>query len=87
MRVEEVWRLLAQSMNAMADHVANGKGYGLTPVAFDDLPDAPKVGTIMCVNNSLTNTWGAVIAGGTLPATIYTVLAFYNGTNWTVIGK
>jgi hypothetical protein len=38
---------------------------------------------IAAINNSTTNVWGAVIAGGGANS----VLAFYNGTNWTVIGK
>jgi hypothetical protein len=31
----------------------------------------------------MTNAWGDVVAGGGL----LTVAAFYNGSNWTVMGK
>ena|ERR1700676_539351 len=55
----------------------------LTPVLFANLPASPLAGMIAVVSNSNTNTWGATIAGG--GANI--VLAFYDGTNWTVAGK
>jgi len=55
----------------------------VTGVAFADLPAAPVTGMVAVVTNSNTVTWGATIAGG--GANI--VLAFYNGTNWTVAGK
>lgn len=51
--------------------------------AFADLPDPPALGMTAVVNNSNTSTWGATIAGGGANV----VLAFYNGTNWTVAGK
>jgi len=49
---------------------------------FANLPTAA-VGMMAVVTNSNTVTWGATIAGGGANA----VLAFYNGTNWTVAGK
>lgn len=49
-------------------------------VAFADLPASPVTGMLRTVTDSNTNTWGATIggSGGNV------VLAFYNGTNWTV---
>ena len=46
------------------------------------LPAAPVVGQIASVTDSTTATWGATVAGGGAN----TVLAWWNGTNWTVIG-
>jgi hypothetical protein len=54
----------------------------LTPTAFASLP-TPSEGMIASVNNSNTAVWGANIAGGGANK----VLAYYNGTNWTVAGK
>ena len=74
--------LLAQAIDSLADHLANSTGFQLTAVAFADLPTTPVVGMIACINNSTVNTWGSVIAGGGA----FTVAAFFNGTNWTVMG-
>ncbi len=41
--------------------------------------------TVQGFNDSTTSTWGAVIAS-TSPAPGATVLAWWNGVNWTVIG-
>lgn len=72
--------LVAQSIFAMADHLNNSTGFQIDPVLFVDLPDAMS-GQLACISDSTVNTWGAVVAGGGT----YTVLAFYNGTSWTVI--
>ena len=80
MRAEENWRLLAQSINAMADHLGNTIGFAYTPVTFSDLPSAPKAGMVCCVSDSTVSAWGEVISGGGP----YTVEAFYDGTNWIV---
>ena len=69
--------------NATTDVLALGNTLALTPVAFASLPAAPAEGMIASVNNSNTATWGATIAGGGANK----VLAYYNGTNWTVAGK
>ncbi len=53
-----------------------------TGVAFASLPTGV-AGMVAYVTDSNTNTWGATIAGGGANK----VLAFYNGTNWTVAGK
>ncbi len=54
-----------------------------TAVAFASLPAAPVEGMLVGVTNSNTAIWGATIAGGGTDH----VLAYYNGTNWTVAGK
>jgi hypothetical protein len=48
---------------------------------FANLPAASR-GKIAVVTDSSTATWGATIAGGGANV----VLAWHNGTNWTVIG-
>ena len=53
----------------------------LQPTTWAQL-SAPALGMLACITDSSTNVMGAVIAGGG----IYKVLAFYNGTNWTVAG-
>jgi hypothetical protein len=82
-RIDENWRLLAQSISAMADHLANAVGWSCTPIVFADLPTAPTRGMICCVSDSTTVALGSVISTG---GGASTVLAFYNGTNWTVCG-
>lgn len=51
-------------------------------VAFANLPATPVTGMLATVTDSNTATWGATIAAGGSNV----VLAFYNGTNWTVAG-
>lgn len=80
--IVENWRLIAQSLAALADHLSNASGFRCAPVTFANLPATPTAGTIMCVSDSTVNTWGSVIAGGGT----FTVLGFYNGTAWRVIG-
>lgn len=53
-----------------------------TGIAFGSLPATPVAGMIAHVTDSDTATWGATISGGGANV----VLAWYNGTNWTVIG-
>jgi hypothetical protein len=55
------------------------------PAIFTSLPACVSniMGAIKTVSDSTTNTWGATIAGGGSDA----VLAFCNGTNWTVAAK
>lgn len=54
----------------------------LSAIAFASLPTGV-AGMLAHVSDSSTNTWGATISGGGAN----TVLAFFNGTNWTVMGK
>lgn len=49
---------------------------------FASLP-AAQTGMLAVVTDSNTVTWGATIAG----SGANTVLAFYDGSNWTVAGK
>lgn len=83
----ETQRLMAQSIGALADHVEQATGYQLTPVKYADLPN-PQTGMIACINDSPVANWGQVITGGVgvgaPPGTAYTVLAFFDGTNWVV---
>jgi hypothetical protein len=52
-------------------------------VTFANLPAAPVEGMLCAVTDASVNTWGSIIAGGGANH----VLAYYNGTNWTVAGK
>lgn len=54
----------------------------LTGVVFASLPATPVAGMVAYVTDSNTATWGATIAGSSNNK----VLAWYNGTNWTVAG-
>lgn len=53
-----------------------------TPLVFASLPASPTVGMKRCITDSNTVVWGATIAGGGANK----VLAWFNGTNWTVVG-
>lgn len=53
------------------------------PVTFAGLPQRVAAGTMAIITDSTVNTWGAVISGGGT----FTVLALFNGTNWTVLGQ
>lgn len=55
---------------------------GLQGVTYANRPATPAIGMIVCITDSNTATWGATIAGGGAN----NVIAFYNGTNWTVVG-
>lgn len=53
------------------------------PVTFAQLPSNPTAGVTAYITNSSTNVLGVSITGtGANP-----VLAWYNGTMWTVVGK
>ena len=52
-------------------------------VAFSALPATPVEGMIVPVTDSSTATWGDTITGGGANH----VLAYFNGTNWTVMAK
>lgn len=54
--------------------------YRSEPVTVANLPSSPVEGMLVAVTDSNTATWGATIAGGGSNH----VLAYYNGTNWTV---
>ena len=56
----------------------------LKSVTFSQLPVSPVVGMITHISDATVDTWSTAITegGGTNP-----VLAWFNGTNWTVAGK
>jgi hypothetical protein len=56
---------------------------GRRQASFLPTPSLEHAGTIMTVNDCSHTTWGNVVVGGGSN----TVLAFCNGTDWTVIGK
>lgn len=58
-------------------------GVKLGAVAYASLPAAPAEGLMMSVTDSNTATWGATVAAGGSNH----ILAYFNGTNWTVAGK
>jgi hypothetical protein len=51
-------------------------------IPFRSLPANPQTGQLAAISDSTTAAWGGVIAGGGAN----TVLAWFNGTNWTVVG-
>ena len=53
------------------------------PVTVASLPASPTEGMMVAVTDSSTATWGDTITGGGANH----VLAYYNGTNWTVAAK
>jgi hypothetical protein len=59
------------------------KSIAAGPVTFANLPAAPVEGMMCGVTDSNTVVWGANVAGGGANH----VLAYYNGTAWTVAGK
>ena len=61
--------------------LATGDVMNLAPTAFASLPTGAE-GDMACVTDSNTATWGATIAG----SGANNVLAYFNGTNWTVAG-
>lgn len=69
----------SQWLTQLRNAVNNTPGNSV-PVAFADLP-TPVAGMIFVVTDSMVNTWGSVVTGGGG----FTVGAFFNGTNWTVM--
>ena len=74
--------LMAQAFNALADTITHSKGSALTPTAFASLPVPAAAGMIMCINDSAVTGWGSVVTGGGFNS----VIAWYNGADWKVIG-
>lgn len=81
-----VERVRIQRGVAIGSTVDPGSGVALlNPQTFSALLAASSTikGAMACVSDSNTAVWGATIAGGGAN----NVLAFCNGTNWTVFGK
>lgn len=55
----------------------------MTATTFAGLPASPVAGMMAYVTDSNTVTWGATVAGSSTNK----VQVWYNGTNWTVVGK
>src|SRR5271166_2167975 len=75
-------------------YVATDNGPGTAPTfmfpftaapqyKYASLPGSPTLGQIVCVTDSTVATWSTpiTVGGGT-----HFVLAWWNGTNWTVVG-
>jgi hypothetical protein len=62
---------------------SSGQVLQLGAVPFASLPASPAAGMLAYVSDADTVVWGATIAG----LSTNDVLAFYNGTVWTVAGK
>jgi len=65
--------------------VSGAAGLRTAPVDFSTLAAcvAGKEGSLVAVSDSTTNAWGAAISGGGANH----VLAYCDGTNWTVAAK
>lgn len=57
--------------------------HGLAEITYANRPTSPVVGELINFSDSNTATWGATVAGSGANK----ILARYNGTNWTVVGK
>jgi len=77
--------LMAQAIDSLADHISQSTGYALTPLTFANLPATPALGMLAVVTDCASPpVWGSPAGpggGGNI------VLAWYNGTQWTVVGK
>lgn len=75
------------SINTDANNDATGSVYAkifkTTPLTFATLPASPLLGMVAAITDCNTTTWGANAAGGGSNK----AFLFYNGTNWTVMGK
>src|SRR6476646_6313400 len=74
--------LMAQAIFALAEHIKGATGADMVPVPFAGLPSPPRAGMVSCVNDSTAAVLGTVVSGGGTN----TVLAWYNGTQWLVLG-
>lgn len=63
---------------------SNDGAVQLPAIAFAQLPGSPAAGMMAYITNSSTQTWGATISAASPGSP---VLGWYNGTNWTVMGK
>lgn len=49
---------------------------------FSSLPPSPNIGTVCCITDSNTNVWADIISGGGG----YTVMCWWTGSHWSVMG-
>jgi hypothetical protein len=75
--------MVAQAILALARSIDTSTGIAVEPIPFSELPAAPLAGMFQCITDSTVNTWGAVVVGGGS----FSVLAWYNGTDWTVVAQ
>jgi hypothetical protein len=74
---------LSREMHRFLDEMSRDTSLvSRTTWLFAELPSSPKVGMLRTITDSSTATWGATIAGSGANQ----VLAWFNGTNWTVVG-
>jgi hypothetical protein len=50
---------------------------------FNNLPQSPTLGQLAFVTDATVSTWGSTVVGGSTNK----VLAQWDGSNWTIIGK
>ena len=81
-RIIQTQLLMAQGFNSLAELVEQSNGYATTPMAFASLPPEPAAGMLVCINDSGVAGWGQTVT----PGGFHTVLAWYNGTDWKVLG-
>lgn len=74
-------KILSASLNTVA--VANGGRGAGGAVTFANVPASPVEGMLVAVTDSTTAVWGATITGGGANH----VLAYWNGSAWTVAAK
>ena len=65
------------------DHQNFRGGHLFPALTFATLPSSPLAGMQRYITDSNTATWGATVAAGGANK----VMVWYNGTNWTVMGK
>lgn len=58
-------------------------GAALTGITFAELPSSPTEGLICAITDSTVATWGSTVTGGGANH----ALIYYNGSEWTLIGK
>jgi hypothetical protein len=79
--LQDAVRAINGLRQALAGAIPNVISVAVGPLS--GLPGSPVEGMLAGVTDSTTNTWGATITGGGSNH----VLAYYDGTNWTVAGK
>lgn len=69
--------------SALDGGVTLGSFVTLHGVAFSEVPGSPAVGMVIRINNSSVDTYGGIADG----AGALDVIAWYDGTHWSVMGK